>query len=141
MAYNSTMQKIGRIGKIKHADKKAAKEAYCRQHGEKIDGSWQGPCQSCRTPTAIGQADFAHKVGAGRGGDIGGRVQASNGCFCCRPCHTFHETDPEARTEYEASEASCETGGFIRWTRDMAKRLAQFKRDGHWSNSTQPGRN
>lgn len=88
----------------------------------------------------MGKADPAHKKPAGSGGDIDGRVQATNVIYCCRPCHDFHELDPEAREQLQASKASCAAGGFVAWTRPVWDRLLHYKRTGNWKHSNRQNR-
>ncbi len=120
-------------GKLRAQQRLAYKLAYCKDHGEKENDLWKAPCQSCGRIIPLTRADFSHKVPAGRGGDVGGQVQASNGIFSCRPCHDFVEGDATARQELIASTASTESGGIVAWTPTTYRRLHLFIAKHHGS--------
>ena len=122
---------VGRIGKIKIQDKAQALIRYARLTGERRDDTWYAKCQSCGLLIPIGQADPAHKIAAGVGGDQGGRVQAGNIMYVCRPCHDYIDNNDKAGEFVATSTASCATGERIKWTRDLALGLTGHLRRWH----------
>ncbi len=119
-------QKQSAKAKLKAQQRLAYKLRYCKSHGRKENDVWGAPCQSCSRYFPISVANFSHKVPAGRGGDVKGQVQATNGIYSCRPCHEFVERDAEARNELIGSPVSCEIGGLVQWTPTTYRRLRAY---------------
>ena len=123
--------RIGARGLLKREQKRAAKLEYARSFGGMLGGVPIGPCQLCERVLNIQQADFSHKVPAGRGGDKGAKVHASNGVWSCRACHEFCERTASARRELIDSPASLESGGLVKFSPEVAEMHRKFLRAWH----------
>lgn len=117
---------------LKAADRRAAKASYLDRYGYRQGAYFGADCQSCRLFTPKAVAEFSHKFPAGRGGDIGGRVQASNGIYSCACCHDLAEADAQIRKELIASDASCAQGDFVEWSEESRKKVITAHEKSGW---------
>lgn len=111
--------------------KRAHKLAWFTRYGYMEDDAWHHRCQSCGRPLSMSGADFSHKVPAGRGGDKGREVIASNGIASCRACHEWLERGTEAqeaRAHLIASSASLENDEVVEWTETLRASLYRWLR-------------
>lgn len=120
------LARLGKRGQAKIDQKRAAKVDYCKAFGGMLEGVYVGPCQHCGKVVQITSADFSHKVPAGRGGDKGGKVHASNGVYSCRACHEFVERSTAARAELIDSPVSMEAGGTVRFSLATSEKHQAF---------------
>jgi len=54
------------------------------------------PCQSCGRLIELFNADYSHKVPAGRQSNCNG---PKHGIYSCRTCHTWLEQGPDAKRQ------------------------------------------
>ncbi len=115
------IQKVGKRGKLKIANKRSSLDLYFELHG------WQATermealarCQMCGQPMWRSQADACHKIRASQGGS----ERPENLVAAHRACHAWQHQSRPPETALLASDVTILTGGVIDWPDGLGEAL------------------